>query len=555
MKLRISLTLLVLALISYKCKQSGQQEPADLVIINATIWTANPDFPEATALAVKSDTLLAVGLKEDIEPFLGKNTRIIDAQGKFVIPGFIDSHVHFLEGGMNLLSVQLRDAKTRDEFIRRIGEYAKTLSPGEWITGGDWDHENWGGELPDKSWIDSVTPDNPVWINRLDGHMALANSKALALAGVNSLTSNVKGGAIVKRKNGEPSGIFKDNAMALIDRVYPDISDELRFKALDTAMNYVASLGVTSVHNKSYGTSTWEFYKKAAADKKLKTRIYTDFGIHESEKLIAEINSNGKGDKWLRIGGLKAFMDGSLGSHTAAFFEPYTDLPSDRGLFVIDTMELLRQVKLADEAGLQLHVHAIGDKAIHALLNIYEQVERDNGPRDRRFRIEHTQHLWPADIQRISRLNVIASMQPYHCIDDGRWAEKLIGRERCKTTYAFKSLLDNQAKLCFGSDWFVAPPDPVWGIYAAVTRSTLDGKNPDGWFPEQKISVEDALRAYTIDAAYASFEEGIKGSLIPGKLADITILETDIRKTAPEKIKEVKVEYTILGGKIVYQKK
>jgi predicted amidohydrolase YtcJ len=541
--------------LSLNCNQSEPKVAADFVIINASIWTANPALPEATALAVKSDTLLAVGSKQEIEPFIGKSTKIIDAQGKFVVPGFIDSHVHFLEGGMNLMSVQLRDASTKEEFIKRIGDFAKTLSPGEWITGGDWDHENWGGELPTKSWIDSVTPENPVWINRLDGHMALANSKAMALAGVNTNTGEIKGGAIIRLKNGEPTGVFKDNAMRLIDRVFPALTDEMRYKALNAATNYVASLGVTSVHNKSYGPGTWDFYKKAAANKQLKIRIYTDFALHEAELLKAETGQNGYGDKWLRIGGLKAFLDGSLGSHTAAFFEPYTDLPTDNGLFVADTVEMYKQIKQADEAGFQLHVHAIGDRAISALLNIYEKVTRENGPRDRRFRIEHTQHLLPSDIQRIADLNVIASMQPYHCIDDGRWAEKLIGAERCKTTYAFKSLLEAKAKLCFGSDWFVAPPDPIWGIYAAVTRATLDGKNPGGWIPEQKIGVEDALKAYTINAAYASFEEDIKGSLEPGKLADICILDKDIRKIAPEEIKDIKVAYTIVGGEIIYQKK
>lgn len=256
----------------------------------------------------------------------------------------------------------------------------------------------------------------------------------------------------------------------------------------------------------------------------------------------------------MRIGALKEFVDGSLGSHTAAFFKPYTDAPTDSGFFVIAEDELYRRIKSADSAGLQVMTHAIGDKAIHVLLNIYERVARENGERDRRFRVEHAQHIHPHDISRFAALRVIASMQPYHAIDDGRWAEKVIGYERCKTTYAFRSLIDAGATVAFGSDWFVAPPVPLYGIYAAVTRRTLDDKNPDGWIPGQKISVEEALKAYTIYAAYASFEEQKKGSLEAGKLADYVILEKNIFEIPPEEIRAVSVIRTVVGGKTVFDR-
>jgi predicted amidohydrolase YtcJ len=286
----------------------------------------------------------------------------------------------------------------------------------------------------------------------------------------------------------------------------------------------------------------------------MKTRVYAGMMLGEWRSLNERILEKGRGDRWLRIGALKEFVDGSLGSHTAAFFEPFSDNPDDSGFFVIAEDELYRRIKSADSAGLQVMTHAIGDKAINSLMNIYERVTRENGERDRRFRIEHAQHIHPKDIERFARLKVIPSMQPYHAIDDGRWAEKLIGPERCKTTYAFRSLLDTDARLTFGSDWFVAPPTPLEGIYAAVTRRTLDDKNPDGWIPEQRISVEEALKAYTISAAHASFEETMKGSLEPGKLADFVVLEKDITRIDPVEIRRVKALKTVVGGNVVFER-
>ena len=543
----ISLTGFIL--LSLACRES---QVADKVFIGK-IWTANPASPYAEAVAVVADTIVAIGDATDIRKWIGENTQVTEvADTNLIVPGFIDTHTHFVDGGMALSSVQLRDAKTPAMFIARIREFAKTIPKGSWITSGDWDHENWGGQLPTRDWIDSVTTDNPVWINRLDGHMCLANSKALQEAKIDNEVKDVTGGAIVRDKSGRITGIFKDNAMGLIGRAVPPPSSDRNDKALAAAMDYVAERGVTSVHNMS---GYHDVFQRARKAETMKTRIYAGMLLKDWSLLSNQIKENGRGDKWLRIGSLKEFVDGSLGSHTAAFFKPFTDNPRDSGFFVINDSVLYQRIRSADSAGLQLMVHAIGDKAIHTLLNIYERVAGENGERDRRFRIEHAQHIDPNDISRFAALKVIPSMQPYHAIDDGRWAERVIGTERSKTTYAFRSLLDAKARLTFGSDWFVAPPTPLEGIYAAVTRRTLDDKNPTGWMPQQKITVEEALSCYTINAAYASFEENLKGSLEIGKLADFIVLEKNIITIPPEQIRNVKVLMTVVGGKEVYRKK
>lgn len=537
----------------FSCQALSQKE-ITLAVINAKIWTANEKQPWADAIAISGNQIAALGTTPEIQVLATDKTFVIDAEGMMVTPGFIDAHVHFLTGGFRLSAVQLRDASTKQEFVRRIGEFAKKLKPGTWITGGNWDHSLWGGELPSANWIDSVTPDNPVWINRLDGHMALANSLAMQLAHVFNETENIDGGTIVRDKKGELTGIFKDNAMYLIGKIVPEPTEELKDRALVAAMKYVAEQGVTSVGHMG-GWDDLNVFERAREKGKLKTRIYSSVPLATWEKLQNKIEADGNGNAWLKIGGLKGFADGSLGSHTAAFFEPFIDAPDDSGLLVNSYDDLYDWALNGDKAGLQVIVHAIGDRANNMMLNIYERIARENGKRDRRFRIEHAQHLKPADIPRFSELQVIPSMQPYHAIDDGRWAEQFIGPERIKTTYAFRTLLDTGAKLAFGSDWYVAPPTPLEGIYAAVTRRTLDGKNPDGWVPEQKITVEEALRAYTIDAAYASFDEKIKGSLEPGKLADLVIINQDITQIQPVEIWNTKVMMTIIDGEILFQRK
>ena len=531
-----------------------ERTPVTFAVVNARVWTGDSIVPWAEAIAVANDRIVAIGTSAEIREGIATSVRVVDAKGAMITPGFIDAHEHFNDGGFALASVQLRDAKTREQFVQRIAAFAKTLPTGTWIRNGDWDHTNWGGELPRHEWIDSVTPDHPVWINRLDGHMNLANTAAMRLAHIDRTTKDIDGGTMVRGANGDPTGIFKDNAKSLIDVVQPPRSVAEWDRALDTAMTYVAERGVTSVHH----MGSWEglaAFRRAHAAGTLRTRIVAQVPLSDWARLRDTVKDRGRGDDWLRIGGLKGFVDGSLGSHTAAMMTPFTDSPRDSGFFVTPRDSLYAWIKGADAAGLQVMVHAIGDRAIRTQLDIFERVANENGARDRRFRIEHAQHIAPTDIPRFGALGVIASMQPYHAIDDGRWAENVIGSERAKGTYAFRSLLDAGGTLAFGSDWFVAPPTPLEGIQGAVTRRTLDGAHPGGWVPEQKITVEDALRAYTRGSAYAGFQNNKLGVLRAGMLADFVMLDRDLTKIAPETIAETRVMLTVVGGRVVYERK
>lgn len=479
------------------CQEKNDQTMADLIVSNATIWTGNETTPYAQSMAIANDKIIAIGQTEEVMDFKGEQTKTIDLAGKFITPGFIDSHVHLMTGGRSLLSVDLRDAKTPEEFGKRVTDFAKTIEPQEWILEGNWDHTLWGGELPYKDWIDKGTENNPVLIMRLDWHMALANEAALKYAGIDKNTPDVEGGSIERDKNGNLTGILKDNAMNLVLDNMPPMSPQQKDASFQAAMDYFLSNGVTTVHDVDGRNKDFESYttaKKYRAANDLKVRIYAATPLNEWKQLT---EMKDESDDWLKTGCLKGFVDGSLGSHTAAFHDHYSDKKDDKGFFINTQNDLYQWVSEADKANLHVLVHAIGDSANHELLDIYERVIKENGKKDRRFRIEHAQHLLPQDIKRFGELEVIASMQPYHAIDDGRWAEDYIGAERIKTTYAFNSLLASNATLAFGSDWAVAPAAPLQGIYAAVTRRTLDDKNPNGWVAEQKITVEQALEAYT----------------------------------------------------------
>jgi len=529
---------------------------ADLIIINATVRTMDRNRPTASAIAIIGNRIVAVGSSDDINQLAGSATKLIDAQGQLVLPGFNDAHVHFMSGGFQLSSVDLRDANTQEEFADRIRGFAAKLLNGQWITGGDWDHERWpDAKLPTKELIDRFTLETPVFVNRLDCHMALANSLVLKLAGVTRDSKDPDGGVIVRDARGEPTGILKDAAQNLVWKVFPPRSFEDRLAAARAATDYAASLGVTSVQDMSAGADAG-VYQTLLDCGELKTRIYAMWPLPSWERLAATGVRAHFGSAMLRTGGLKGFADGSLGSTTALFFDPYFDAPATCGI-PSDEMfpegAMLDRVRGADQAGLQVLIHAIGDLANDKVLSIYEQVREETGERDRRFRIEHAQHLRSQDIPRFARDQIIASMQPYHAIDDGRWAEKRIGPERAKTTYPFRSLLDSGAKLAFGTDWTVAPLNPLLAIYAAVTRRTLDGKNPDGWVPEEKISVAEAVHAYTMGSAHAEFQEHEKGTITPGKLADLVVLSHDIFRIDPVEIVNVKVNTTIMDGRVVYE--
>lgn len=532
----------------------GQSVKADLVIVNANVHTGGLKDMTASSVAVLDEMIIAVGSDADTKALIGPATKVIDANGKTVVPGFNDSHVHFMSVGSQLSSVDLRDAKTPAEFVRRIKEFAAKLPKGEWILGGNWDHENWTpNDLPTAAMIDAVTPDNPVFVDRLDGHMALANSLAMKLAGVTKDTKDVAGGLIVRKANGEPAGVFKDEAMGYIGKVIPNASAEQSLQYAKAASDHAASLGVTSVQDMSAGMGV-AAYQELLRRGELKTRIYgcSPLGNYTNWKNTGV--QAAFGGSWIRVGCLKGFADGSLGSTTAWFFEPYLDDPTTSGL-AMDVAGLERDALGADKLGMQINIHAIGDRANAETLNIFEKLKTVNGDRDRRSRIEHAQHLRMQDIPRFGKLGVVASMQPTHAIDDGRWAGKRLDAKRLKGTYAFRSLLDSGAVLAFGTDSPVASLNPLIGIYSAVTRRTLDDKNPNGWIPEQKISVAEAMRAYTYGSAYAEFQEKVKGSIAPGMLADIVILSDDIFTIDPVKIADVKVLTTIVGGKVVYQNK
>jgi len=529
--------------------------PADLILTNGDFWTANPSLPHVNAVAISDGKIVALGTGDEIALLKGPNTQLIDLHGGFAMPGFIDGHTHFVDGGFSLLGIDLRQAKDEAEFARLIGDRARETPKGTWITGGNWDHESWPSQrLPTRHLIDKVTPDTPVFVDRLDGHMALANSHALQLAKITRNTPDPKGGEIVRAENGEPTGVLRDAAMDLVARLIPEPSDAERTKALLAAVKEAGRLGVTSV-NAMCSPADVTLFQDAFEAGNLTVRIYAFTPLPDIDKPSGVRPVRRNVNDHLRIGGVKGFMDGSLGSTTAWFFEPYLDAPKSTGLpaaMWFPEGNMKRLIQKADAANLQVAVHAIGDRANEELLNIYEYVEAKNGMKDRRFRIEHAQHLAPRSIDRFRKLGVIASMQPYHLIDDGRWAAKRIGEQRLKTTYAFRSLLDKGATVNFGSDWPVAPLNPLLGVYAAVTRRTLDGKHPEGWIPEQKISVEEALNCYTRSNAYAMFAEGTVGSLAVGRFADIVVLSDSPFKVDPVKIRDIKVIKTIAGGRSVY---
>jgi predicted amidohydrolase YtcJ len=535
----------------------AQARPAaDLIVTHANIYTVDRQHPRAEAVAVIGERIVAVGSRAEIDAWRGAATRVIDAHGRLLLPGFNDSHVHFTDGGAAHAEVQLNDAGSVEELRRRLAAQVARTARGEWILGGDWDETKWGPrQQPTAAMIDDVTREVPVFLSRYDGHQGLANSAAMRLAGISPGTADVTGGVIVRDDSGSPTGVFKDAAQELIFKVIPPRSHEQRLTAARRALTEAAAVGVTSVQHMSADFADVAAYSELLEKGQLTARIYCAPLETEWQAQARLGLRHAWGSPYLRLGAVKGFADGSIGSRTAALFKPYSDEPDNRGILSAEMQppEAMRERLLqADAAGLQLRVHAIGDRAVSMILDMFESIEKANGYHDQRMTIEHAQHIAPEDIERFARLHVIASMQPYHAIDDGRWVEARIGHERARTSYAWRSLLDHGVTLAFGTDWEVAPLNPLLGLYAAVTRATLDGRNPQGWFPEQKITLAEAVEAYTMGSAFAEFQEREKGSITVGKLADMVILSDDIFAIRPEAIPNVKVETTIVGGRIVY---
>lgn len=546
-----------------------QNKRYEFVLINANIHTLDPATPHATALASAGGRILAVGADADMLAIAARdmpNASILNLNGKTVLPGFIDSHTHFLAGGFSLQAVDLHGSSGPDDFVHRIAARAQVTAPGRWITGGGWDQETWpDAPLPHKDWIDAFTDEIPVFVSRIDLHVGLANSAALQAAGITADTPDPVGGEIYRDpETNEPTGILKDSAIRMVEAAMPRPTAEEQGVALSLALKQAASHGVTSIHDVTdWGNpswSEWALFQEFRRREDLTCRIYARLPLIDWDRRSADFppfQTGPAADPWLRFGGLKGFTDGSLGGRTAYFFESYADAPGYCGLLQEEMLPegaMERRIREADAAGIPVSVHAIGDRANSILLDIFDRVATANGPRDRRPRVEHAQHLKERDIARMAQLGVIASIQPAHVIDDGGWAERRIGPERCRFTYAFRSLADAGVRLAGGSDWTVAPLDPLLGIHAAVNRNTADGRFPNGWHPEQKLTIAQAIDDFTIHAAYAEFAEAEKGSLSPGKFADLVVLSDDPYRVESSSIKDITILLTIAGGRVVYER-
>ena len=535
---------------------------ADVVLINGKVWTVNKAQPEAAAIAVWQERILAIGNNEEVKALIGPRTKVIDLKERRVVPGFHDSHAHLLPSGLRLSEVQLKDARDEDEFGKRLQAFDKKMPAGRWMLGGSWDHDGtFGGRLPTAALLDKYVPDRPVFIQRYDHHMGVANTKALKLAGITAETPDPVGGVIYRKAGSkEPTGLLRDQAMSLVGRVVPPPAQGEILDGLQAALRETRKVGITSVQDMDGSSAParktlFGLLQDLSRAGKLTLRIRLYWPLSAWNDLAQIGIMLGFGDLWVSIGSLKDFIDGSLGSSTAKMYDPYLNEPGSTGLYVTPPGKLRENILAADKAGLGIAVHAIGDRGNAELLDIFAEVALKNGPRDRRLRIEHAQHLRPEDYKRFAELGVIASMQPFHAIDDGRWAEGRIGAKRCASSYAFRSLLDAGAKVAFGSDWSVAPLNPLLGIDAAVNRRTLDGKHPQGWFPEQRITVKEAIECYTLTPAYAAFQEKDLGSLEVGKLADLAVLSRDILADGErDHIAETEVLLTMAGGRVVYEK-
>ncbi|CAM8917138.1 unnamed protein product [Rhodiola kirilowii] len=530
---------------------------ADSMVKNARIYTSDDSLPFADSMAIRHGRILRVGNYSFVKEVVGKGTQELDAGGKVVVPGFIDSHVHFISGGLQIMRVELRGVNRKEELIKRIHEAVKNKKQGSWVLGGGWNNDFWGGDLPMASWIDDITPCNPVWLTRMDGHMGLANSVAIKMAKITKDTNDPTGGTIINSSDDEPTGLLIDSAMKLLIASIPEVSVDERKEALLRASNLALARGVTTVVDVGRyfpGASvelSWEdlsdVYRWADSAKRMKTRVCLFFPMETWSRLKGLIRVSGrKLSDWIFLGGVKAFSDGSLGSNSALFYEPYADDPHNYGLQVTDFDTLSNMTLDSDRSGLQVAIHAIGDKANDMILDLYESVISANGVRDRRPRVEHAQHLAAVSATRFGQLGVIASVQPDHLLDDADSAAKKLGIERANGgSYLFKTLLAHNAELTFGSDWPVADINPIRSIKTAMLRRPPGWEIP--WIASECVTLNEALKAYTISAARACFLDNEVGSLSPGKLADFVILSANSLDDFAMNV-SVYIEATYVGG-------
>ncbi|MDP3025115.1 MAG: amidohydrolase [candidate division Zixibacteria bacterium] len=536
---------------------------ADLILLNGKIATMNEKNPWAEALVFSGDRIIFVGKNKMVKDYVTKETEVIDLKGRLVLPGFNDAHLHFLGGGLNFLRVDLRDCRNFEEIGERIKEKANKLKPGSWILGRGWDHTLFNqGKWPDKTFLDKITPQNPVYLKRIDGHVGWANSLALQMSKIDKNSSSPEGGTIIKDAHtGEPIGILLENAMQLVERIIPKPSFKEQTLAIREAVKEANRFGITSVQDNS-DVEVLEVYKKLLEKDELKVRVSEWLPlelIRNHEELKRLIESFPEKSNLLKPGLLKIMADGTLGSRTAFLFEPYSDELGKSGVLLHEEKELEDMVMLADKSGYQVGIHAIGDRANHTVLNVFEKIQKLTPEEKRRHRIEHCSVLREADIPRFAKSGTVASVQPSFWSSDKKWLEQRLGKERMKGAYAFKSLLDSGTVLAFGTDWPVESLNPMLGIYSAVTRNveaikSLRPVGTHGHASLQKLTVEQAVKAYILGSAYAEFQEKEKGSLEIGKLADMVVLSNDIFSIQPEEIKDTQVEMTILGGKVIYSK-
>ena len=543
---------------------------ADIIFIHANVYSGVPATSQFSsilreeAIAVRGDRILAVGKNVEIEKLKGPQTQVVDLGGHFVMPGFNDAHLHLAAAGLQKLNVDLTGVKTLDEFRNRMLAKVETAQPGEWILGGGWDETIWPVKaLPSRWDLDEVSGGHPVFLDRVDGHLAVANTRALQLASITLASKDPQGGKIDRDENGQPTGILRDTAQQAVRAVIPPPTHEMRQRGIDVALEDLAAHGVTSAQDYSPEWENFEIYEALEKEGKLTARISEWLDFNDSvEDLKKKRDSHPQSDLMLHTGMLKGFMDGSVGGHTAALMEPYADDPKNTGLPRYDAAKLNEMAKDRVLAGFQLGFHAIGDKGVQMALDAFaeaenaareQKVKAANGGDDYRLRVEHAQVTTPAQIAQFKQLKVIASMQPSHLLTDMRWANERLGQKRAADCYMWAAFLNKGVTLAFGTDYPVEPVSPFRGLYAAITRKSEDGKQE--FFPAQKLSMDQAIAAYTTGSAFAEFEEKEKGKLVPGMLADFVVLDRDVTAASPEKVLATKVLRTVVGGKTVYEGK